>query len=145
MPVHLQWLYKDRIVLQQFHGILTTEDITQMVDSSEKMVDQGTAPVHTLVDSMYLVKYPTNLATMRRAISTTPNTKLGWVILVQQNNPLLKFLGSMLAQLAVKNVRLRIFDNHVQALEFLVSMDSTLTDEVRHLALPVPPKEHTQE
>jgi len=141
MSVHVQWLYENRILHQQFYGELTTEDIIQLVVESEPLVTGSSQMVHTLVDALHLQRFPTNLAALRRAVASPHNKNLGWVIFVQNKNPLLKFLSAALAQVTINNVRFRIFDNYTAALEFLVDMDSTLDRAVLSIAVPNPPLE----
>lgn len=139
MGVQVQWLYENRILHQQFYGELTTDDIIQMVAASEPLVAGGPQMVHTLVDALHLDKFPTNLATLRHAVAAPRNANLGWVIFVQNKNPLLKFLSAALAQVTISNVRFRIFDSYAAALAFLVDMDSTLDRAVLDVAIPTPP------
>jgi hypothetical protein len=136
MSARVEWLYRDRIIHQQFYGNLTIADITYVTEATGPLMAAGAAPIHTLVDARFVEKYPANLPALRQAVTSTASDKLGWVIMLNNGNPVLKFISAVLAQVAIVNVRMRIFDTPDQALHFLLSMDSSLEADL--LTTPVP-------
>lgn len=140
MPSRVSWLYRDRILHQQFYGEMTTADITYLTETSQPMMAAGTAPIHTLVDARFVLKYPSNLNALRQAVSSPASDKLGWVIMINNGNPVLRFMSAVLAQTTVINVRMRIFDSVDQALRFLASMDTSLGNEVLSVTVPDAPR-----
>lgn len=139
MAARVDWLYRDRIIHQQFYGEMTTADITYVTETTQPMMNEGRQPVHTLVDARFVEKYPYNLGALRQAVNSPASDKLGWVIMLNNGNPILRFLSAVLAQTAIVNVRMRIFDTLDQGLRFLASMDSTLGEDVLEVTLPETP------
>lgn len=136
MSARVEWLYRDRIIHQQFYGNMTPDDITYVTEATGPLMAAGTMPIHTLVDARFVEKYPTNLQALRQAITSPASDRLGWVVMLNNGNPVLKFISAVLAQVAIINVRMRIFDTPEQALGFLLSMDSSLDRDL--LTTPVP-------
>jgi len=146
MSAHVAWLYRDRIIHQQFYGQMTFQDITYVTETTQPMMEVGSAPIHTLVDARFVEKYPTNLTALRQAVTLPASDRLGWVIMLNNGNPVLKFLSVVLAQVTIANVRMRIFETLEQALRFLLSMDATLGEEVLAVTQPeTPPTEQRHE
>lgn len=119
---------------------MTTADITSVTETSQPLMAEGRQPVHTLVDARFVEKFPYNLGVLRQAVNSPASDKLGWVIMVNNGNPVLRFMSAVLAQTTIVNVRMRIFDSVDQALRFLASMDSTLGDEVLSVNVPDAPR-----
>ncbi|MCS7070960.1 MAG: hypothetical protein NZM00_05600 [Anaerolinea sp.] len=139
MSAQVAWLYRDRIIHQQFYGDMTADDITYVTETTQPLMAAGTAPIHTLVDARFIRKYPTNLNALRKAVTTPASDKLGWVIMINNGNPVLKFLSAVMAQVTIVNVRMRIFETVDQALRFLLSMDSSLGEDVLTIVVPDAP------
>jgi hypothetical protein len=117
-----RWFVDKRIVEIRLWGILTVDDIARVAQESQRMVREGTAPVHLISDLLAVEKFPSLLEV--RSVSgreTVPGT--GWQVIVV-TNPVLRFFGSILMQLAGTNFH--FVNTRQEAFAFLNGRDVTL-------------------
>lgn len=130
MPVELRWHTPNpnRIILQRFYGEVALEDITYASTEGPRMMLDGIPPVHLFVEGSGVTRFPQQLRSLQEALRANPNPEvLGWVVIVTPDNPLLRFIAAMLAQLKINHVRFRLFLDAEAALRFLHTQDPTLT------------------
>jgi hypothetical protein len=125
MPYNISWYIPDRVIHEEFYGTVNLEEVEQIQHIFAAYLDLGKAPVHVLVDMTRLEEYPKSVSQLKSAMVMMNNQNLGWVVIINQN-PVLKFLTSVMTQLTVSNVRFRLFDTLEDGLEFLKERDSTL-------------------
>ncbi|NDJ62854.1 MAG: hypothetical protein GYB67_17165 [Chloroflexi bacterium] len=128
MPYTVDWYLPERIMRIQLSEELTIADAEQLSNISPTYINQGTAPVHVLIDALTVEKYPTQIAQLSKVVKSKVDlAHLGWVIYATRS-PLLKFVFSTVTQIAMPNVRLRVYETLDEALAFLVDRDVTLVD-----------------
>ncbi len=129
MSAEVKWYVEDRVLYLRIYGIVTLEDIQNLNVTATSLVAASKSIVHVMVDLSEIERFPTSLATIKEFVKPTSNQQaLGWVILFGTTNPLLRFLASVVTQLAGENVRMRMLDQLSDALEFLCKQDETLAD-----------------
>ncbi|MDX2162047.1 MAG: hypothetical protein SF162_12030 [bacterium] len=128
MAYQLRWLVPNRIITLYMYDELKAEEFRQMTLTTLEMMEQGTAPIHTLSivapDAVY-PKSPQAILSMIKSVNYIhPNT--GWVMQISQN-PVQRFVASMIAQ-GMGNVRFATAHTVADALIFLKDRDVTLSD-----------------
>lgn len=133
VPSEVKWYFEDRVLYERLYGTVTLDDIRSLNIASKAFLANGTPLVHVIVDLSEVERFPTSLATIKEFVKPAPNQKaLGWVILFGTTNPLLRFLSSVVTQLAGENVRMRVMDELGETLDFIRKQDETLS----HIPLP---------
>jgi hypothetical protein len=134
MPYELTWYVEKRVIFQRLYGEITFSELRQMSDEANALVRSGTRFVHLLVDLQEVTKYPTNVKDASGVINMEPGDNLGWTLVVTPNT-VLRFLGSMMGQLARQ--RVNTFRTWEDALQFLSSRDDSIKlNELPPLPIP---------
>ena len=129
MPCELKWYLQDRVLLQRLSGVVTLEDVKASNAQLKTFLASGVAPTHVIVDLSGVERFPTSLSTIKEFVQPVPNQDiLGWVLIFGAKNALLRFLASMVTQLAGENVRMRMLDTLPQAIDFIRKQDETLVN-----------------
>ena len=128
MPYSQSWLIEGAVALVIYSGNVTLSDVEQSAD--ELLIRLHNSPrgiIHIMHDLGGVENYPTNVQQINRI--TRPllsHKKVGWFVLYGQENPMMRFLITMIAQLA--RVQSRGFENYESAREFLQNIDADLPD-----------------
>ncbi len=116
-------------MLERLYGVVTLEDVQGSNVQLKALLASGVAPTHVIVDLSGVERFPTSLSTIKEFIKPVPNQDiLGWVLIFGAKNSLLRFLASMVTQFTGDNVRMRMFDNLTDTLDFIRTQDETLAD-----------------
>jgi hypothetical protein len=127
MPYSVSWVVPQRVLLQQFYGHVTLDDVHDLSAESRRYQNAGIPLIHSLVDLSSVEKYPTSLVAIRSAMTRQHDPdRIGWILLVGATNPILRFFASVITQVAGDKIRFRLMDTREQALAFLREHDSTL-------------------
>ena len=126
MPYKDHWLVDKRVGMQQLSGVVTLEDAEASRNGYLRFLEEGEPLVHLLVDVASIEKFPTNLVALKHLAPNVDNPNLGWLLICGAGNPLLRFVASTIAQVALRGLRLRMFNTTEEALTFLQGQDSTL-------------------
>jgi hypothetical protein len=124
MPVELQYLPDYQLVFERFSGVVTFEEIRDINQQFLDLVEQLDKKVTTLVDLQQVEKYPTSINQLRDVLRVSRNPHIGWVVIVTSNSPLLKLGASVLTQVSVRGVRFRLFEDSLEALRFIESLQA---------------------
>jgi hypothetical protein len=126
MEPETSWYVKGRVGLVKASGIVSLQDLQAADRQMVEMIRQKSpdaALFHFLIDLRNVDKLEFNVAEMSRAFTHLHEPGLGWSLLIT-NNRLIKFVGSVVTQLA--KARFMAFSTFDEALEFLQGQDSTL-------------------
>lgn len=125
MPYQIAWHLEKRILMVKMFGLLTDEESSEIGTINSQHLAEGIAPVHIIVDTTELEKFPTNLRQNSQFMAYLRTPSLGWVIVIGlTHNVLAKFAVSVISQ--VIKFRLSQRDSMSDALTFLEGYDSTL-------------------
>jgi hypothetical protein len=122
---NISWIVKRRVILCPLDGDMTIERAKHINDELVAMIDQGKPPVHIVFDLGSIGHVPNNLFKLREATHVISHPGLGWVMVAGIHNPLVNFLGSMVAQLG-RLSRYRVMPGVEEALAHLGEIDETL-------------------
>lgn len=124
MPYELSWFDdKKRVILIRVTGEFTLEESQKSSDEIRSYIVQGTPPVHLIGDLTGLQRLPRNISEIRRAQGNL--SQLATTIIVGTQNPIIQFMGNVLARLGGYEVRL--VDNLEAATNALVRLDQSLS------------------
>ncbi len=125
MPYQIAWHLEKRVLMVKLFGILTDQESTEVGEINSRHLQEGTAPIHIIVDTSKMEKFPTNLRQNSQFMGYLSTPSLGWVVVIGiANNMLARFAVSVISQ--VIHFRLAQRDNMTEAIKYLESQDSTL-------------------
>jgi hypothetical protein len=121
------------------YGVVTLEDVTQSNDIYVELFQSTDERVHSLVDLSQVDKFPLNIPQIMKAMKVARDREPGWVLIVQKPNPVLQHIATMIAQIAIKQIRLRMMKDIPSAVQFLLEQDPSLDPA----AFPSPTEQET--
>lgn len=125
MVADIRWLVPQHVIHGKPTGKYTVEELTQASQEIVALLNASDKPlVHLLIDESQLDGMPISLSALTEAFTFLSHDRLGWMIIYGTDERLKKFISSMVTN--ITRVRHRRFDTREEALEFLVSMDTTL-------------------
>jgi hypothetical protein len=133
MAFQNRWLVEDRVVLVEFSGDITLDELMANDADMLRYVNSGTPPVHIICKLQGAKRFPTNISNISRSAKqylTSPN--IGWFLIVGVDNPLLTFIGSIVAQ--VSQLKFKQAADLDEALQVLGRMDFSLAPYAAEMA-----------
>jgi hypothetical protein len=86
-------------------------------------LDQGTPPIHIILDTTNVKKHPMNVAKLRQASKILDHPAVGWIVLIS-SNPVIHFLATVVTQ--ITKSRYRSASSVEEAIPFLREQDQTI-------------------
>jgi hypothetical protein len=126
MPYQLEWLQDKRIVREVLSGEFDLAASTELAAATAKCLEEGTAPIHLIIDVTDMVKSPTNLRSINSVTDYMKDPKLGWVVLIGANT-MVKFISSVISH--ITKFKFTTVANLDEAVSFLQKQDATLKVE----------------
>ena len=128
MPGKISWLIKNKVIILQYIGDVTIEEIQKVADYGNPIISGASAPlVHVIVDETQMTDHPKNVLQGVKAMNTTlSNPKLGWLYFVSIPSEVISFVTKMV--LSAARTRYRVVDTLDEAKAALMEADSTLPD-----------------
>ncbi|MBW7879702.1 MAG: hypothetical protein H3C32_10370 [Anaerolineae bacterium] len=124
MPVEIGWKAGKRLLGVRYHGKITADDVRRLTEQMGKIVKEGTAPIHVVIDASGVSGVGIGLGDLR-SLSTPNFPEIGWMAIIAPN-AVYRFFISIGVQFSRGKYK---FVNSVDEAErFLVEQDSTLED-----------------
>lgn len=127
MAYKIDYLVPQRVLTLLAYGTVEAVDFETLHLDSFRLIDEGSAPVHTisLIDPQ--TKYEKNLTTLIEMLKGPAklHPDAGWVVQVSEQ-PVHRFIANLTFQAVYKNARFHTVKSLREALEFLVDRDTTL-------------------
>jgi hypothetical protein len=124
MSYEISWYIPQRVLLIRLTGELGLNDVEAMALDIKTMLEQGTAPVHILLDDTLGGEPPKSLRELKTRMEAVKDTGVGWVVGIGEVNAVAKFLVPLLMKIVRINfVRHSTLEDAVQ---FLIQRDITL-------------------
>ncbi len=119
------WYIEGQITYAQFISPSGVEELRAGLQELDRYAEQGQRPlIHTIVDLSRLEE-SIGLVKMAQAVKgRKPDPHIGWVIMVGEQNKVIRFTASVVRQ--ILQMRQRSFDTLPEALDFLRDIDSGL-------------------
>lgn len=126
MKTNVTWYLEDRIILAHVVGDNTLEDFRGINTAIIQHLDQGTAPVHLLIDVTELGNIPSNIIKVKQAFTYLDHPSIGWSFFIGEMNAIKKLVVSLTTQMSGLDVK--TVDTFEEALLVLRRVDSTIHD-----------------
>lgn len=123
MSSQSEWLVPERVIFARAHGVMTVNDVIELIEPIKRMLVEYPAPIHVLLDVSQVEQFPTNIVQLSRLVDARLATQSGWVFFVCRQNTT-RFVVSVLAQLS--STKLSHFDTLQEALDFLDKSEPSL-------------------
>jgi hypothetical protein len=124
MRVESAWLIKEHVVLTHLGDF----DIPELAEMAQEMATyQATTSathLHQIVDVRDLRHFPANVNVLRQHLSYWQHPKMGYIIALGINNPIVSFLAQILPKMI--GVKFHKVDTLDEAIQYLQKMDSNL-------------------
>lgn len=132
MPYTLQYFPEQRLILIRVTGAVSlaeNREIGLRISDTLEAVEPGVTS-DLFFDLRTIGRFPTSISELRKTSAIIRSAKLGWIILLTGNNPLLKFVATVLIQLQTSSARMRVFDTLGDATNFLQATQPTSRDRI---------------
>lgn len=134
------WYIPNRVLYNLYGREVTLEELNRQSILDTQLAD--TSPmdkVHLIVDMRVVVTFPTRILAITDATKIMlRHRKMGWVLVLANNNALLRTLAKIVPQ--VFGIPVRVFSRIDEANAFLVRHDETIAPLVALAADPSQPK-----
>ena len=125
MPQRISYWIDRRVTFHRAVGDLSAAELIEANSTVMRLVREGEAPVHHVIDARQLGKIGLHLRDLPQIVTILKEPNLGWVVMVG-GNPLTRFLASVMTQSG--RVKFRIVDTLNDAWHLLRRMDATLPE-----------------
>lgn len=122
MPPSLSWLIPDRVILLNMLDTTTAEELLASDRQLTQMMDDGTPPLHVVMDLTHARALPSLLTTHQIHFATHPG--LGRGIVCGQANPVVRSIIQVGGRLL--GLHMRVVNTRDEALAYLRQIDATL-------------------
>lgn len=143
MPIKIEWLIENRVILSTSYGVVTFEEAIRANDEFISFLQEGYAvtgkKVHILSDAKKVLKQPGALE-VRDVFTHLTDPACGDVMVGGLGNPFLLFFAKVVT--SVLNTKVSLYNTPEQAITALQSQDPTLPEllpvyrKIRHLPNP---------
>jgi hypothetical protein len=115
----------ERVIYIYTDGIVSNDEFFDMDAACGQLLDHSAAPlVHFIFDQQTMAKMPP--IQVQSKVKSGRHPRLGWLILISQDNVLNRFVSVVVTNLF--KVRLRYVSTFTDAVQFLQYVDTTLPD-----------------
>ena len=123
MASSMEWMIPHRVLLLRITGDVSSDEVRQIAGSVEKWIDNGHAPVHLMIDTTQMGRFPVSVTQIHGYSRWLYHPKTGYVVLL---NPiqLIAFLTTIITGMA--HVQFKIAETEQEALQILYKVDDTL-------------------
>lgn len=129
MPFDISWYKDGHIIYIEYYGDVTLEDKQLGAEAECAYLDQATVPlVHVLLDMTNQMSSPTDIKEIQKALDKALiHPKKGWTLAFGKDDfGMDTFVNSVVTQ--ARSARYRTFVTFEETLEFLVYVDSSLSE-----------------
>lgn len=126
MPIQVEWLIPNRVIMSRMSGVISVEDIEGWLVSLTKMVNEGTPLVHHIGDNLQIESIEVSLKTLQVLIKGIKKADhFGWYLSVT-TNPINRMMSALTSQFA--GIRIRTYWTVEEALSFLKENDPSIIE-----------------
>jgi hypothetical protein len=119
MAFDFQHFSEHHFIVIRVSGSVSLEENYAIGLQLQAILEHVEASVDVLFDLRTLEQFPTSIRQLRSSSALIHNPKLGWIILLTGNKPLLKLVATALIQLQTRTGRIRVFDTLENTFDFL--------------------------
>lgn len=119
MTYKLQYFPEQAFILIRVDGDVTLEAYREIIPDFLAMLARVDTSADILFDVRAIGHFPTSISELRKTSAAVVNPKIGWIVLLTGDKPVLKFVAIVLTQLLHSTARMRVFDSLESAITFL--------------------------
>jgi len=121
MPAKTEWFAENQIILTTFTGDLTLDEVTLANEEHYKLIANANKTIYVVFNVSQLVQFPTDVRTLKKSSDAYLSLdNMGWIMVVGIKNPILRFLSTILSQLANVNMKqVATIDDAIQQLNYI--------------------------
>lgn len=124
MPYNIDWYVENQVIYAKMAGEVTPQEFRTLLQSSALMIDEvEIGEVHIINDVSQLESMP-NFVQIVQAIPKSPQSQMGWMLIVGETTPIKRFWGEAFARVAP--IKYKRLDRLEQALGHLRKEDPTI-------------------
>jgi hypothetical protein len=124
MSFEVSWYLPKRIVHVHIFGELGLNQVTEMAELASKLMQEGDAPIHILLDDAKGGRPPISLKELQSRLELARHPSIGWVVGIGEVDPVAKFLIPLLMKIVrLDYVRVMTLED---GLNFLSKQDRSL-------------------
>jgi hypothetical protein len=124
MSFDICWLIEKRVAYMRMYDNIEIEEIKQMSEAFRTYRDEGTAPVHVIVDTRNMKKMPMSFDKIKDASEGREQTK-GWTVILT-NSSVTRFVATLVT--ATISLQYRFMDTPEAALTYLSQLSPELQE-----------------
>lgn len=125
METKVAWYLENRIILAHVADDNTIEDLAVINKAIVQYLEQGTAPIHLLIDVTEMGSIPSNIAKIKQTFTYLDHPSIGWSLFIGHMNAIEKFIVSITTQMSKLDAK--TVDTIEDAIAVLNRVDATLT------------------
>ncbi len=122
MAFEIRYFSEQMLIFFRVNGDVSLEEYREISPRYGMVLKQVETYTDVLVDLRAIHRFPTSISQLRKLSMDLGSPKVGWVILVTGDKPMLKFVATVLLQIQTRNGRMRVFDTLEDAIRFLKDM-----------------------
>jgi hypothetical protein len=117
------------LILIRVQGDVSIEENREIGLQIVATLEQVETSADILFDLREIGRFPTSLGELRKTSAIIRSPRLGWMVLLTGDRPILRFIATALIQLQTRSARMRVFDTLESAIRFLKALQPS--DRVR--------------
>ena len=134
MPIEIRWLKPNHILISQWHGHVTCQDMVVLIEELQRILQSAPRPIHTLLDMSEAEGYEKGIVELYFDSPVPRHPNRGTLAVVNAPPSLLSMIEDANRIAGYKVIH--IFNDYQSAQQFLLSRDSS-----EDAAPPAPPKQ----
>ena len=125
MPFQTQWYIPNEVAFTRYWGELSADDVAQNIKALYQLVDQSDRfLVHSITDVSAVTHQISFVETLKTVSKSQNHPRAGWILSYGEKDVLMRFIASASSQ--VLHLRVRVFNNLQECLDFLKRVDNAL-------------------
>jgi hypothetical protein len=123
----ISWYLDKRILLVEYNGTLTSDELQSVIPETFRMMDEGNPPLYMVIDVKAVDKFPMNLGELKR-FTVAKHPSLSWISMVGMN-PLGRFVITALSQFA--DLKIRPANTVDEAVAYFSEIDASVKESLK--------------
>ena len=99
MPFESSWMLEKRVLYLHSYGTVAGAQIEAGVNTHLRLLAEGDAPVHVIIDIHKTTVTPHSLTQLRGNYQFKIHPNTGWTVLINSTNKIIVFIVSMMMQI----------------------------------------------
>lgn len=126
MGYEINWHIPERVIKITGEGALSFEDTDAINTELVSLLEEGTAPVHILLDASHITNIPHDFVKLKSGQTYIGHANLGWLVMFGADR-MMSFLASLILQMT--RSRIRFCHTEAEALAFLQELEPELISD----------------